>query len=122
MASESFYNNHHAIKKKKKQHFTLILSRFYYWKHYYYSFISCKTQNIRYKYTQIYASTTSYTKVKKKNLFYNLENLKSYNPINKANLWYVTLTEFRRRLLCFHRLTDWFNDARDSCCFITFWL
>ena len=56
-----------------------------------------------------------------KNLSYNLENLKTYNPLNKVSLWHLGLAEFARYLLGFHCFIDWFKDVRDSVCFCTFW-
>ena len=54
--------------------------------------------------------------MKKKNLVCNLENLKSYNPLNKASFWYTGLAEFVGHLSGFQCFIDWLKDARDSDC------
>ena len=50
-------------------------------------------------------------KRRRKTFYYNLENLKSCNPLNKSSLWFASLTEFARRLSDFHCFFDWFRDV-----------
>ena len=66
------------------------------------------------------SSTITYIhKMYEKNLSYNLENLKSYNSLDKASLWYVGLVKFVRLLSGFHCFMGCFKNIRDSGCFST---
>ena len=51
-------------------------------------------------------STIPYAKAKKKNLSYNLENLKCYNLLKKVSLWHVGLAEFAVVLLIGSRMSE----------------